>query len=225
MKRAISLLQAAALACCLCTGAFAASEEAMYAAGVLNDLGLFGGVGANADGSPNYDLDRPMTRAEAVTMLVRLLGKEEAAQTGTWDLPFRDVPDWAAPYVGYACFRGLTNGVDEGLFGSDTRVSATQYLTFLLRALGYSSDADFKWNEAWTLTDRLGITAGQYGSSSGFLRSDAVLVSRNALLAQVKGTERTLLSTLKLKTDERKADIAKRLYPPAPDSPEDPGLG
>ena len=212
MKRAISLI-------------VAASQEAMYAAGVLYDLGLFSGVGANQDGSPDYDLDRAMTRAEAVTMLVRLLGKEDTAMAGTWDLPFTDVPDWAAPYVGYAVSRGLTNGVDEGVFGSSARVTATQYLTFLLRALGYSSETDFQWNAAWTLTDSLGITAGQYGPRSAFLRSDAVLVSRNALLVSLKDSERTLLSTLKLKNGQSRADAARRLYPPEPLAEEDPGLG
>ena len=87
----------------------AASQEAIDAANALHDYGLFGGVGTNADGSINYDLDRTPTRAEAITMLVRLLGKEDEAKAGTWETPFIDVPDWAKPYVGYAYANKLTS--------------------------------------------------------------------------------------------------------------------
>lgn len=70
-------------------------------------------------------------------------------------------------------------------------------MTFVLRALGYSSESDFQWNRAWELTDQLGITAGQYGADSDFLRGDAVVVSRDALSTNVKGTSAALLDSLK----------------------------
>ena len=81
---------------------FAANSEEYNAAGVLYDIGLFSGTGTKADGSPEFDLDRVPTRNEAVTMLVRLLGKDEEAKNGSWDIPFDDVAEWAKPYVGYA---------------------------------------------------------------------------------------------------------------------------
>ena len=109
MKRRLTCL---ALVVLLLTGMAlpvqAASEKALHSADYLNSLGLFNGVGTGADGKPNYDLDRAPTRQEAVTMLVRLLGKEDEAVNGTWDMPFTDVDDWAAPYVGYAYAEGLT---------------------------------------------------------------------------------------------------------------------
>lgn len=45
----------------------------------LYELGLFNGTGTDTDGNPIFDLDRAPTRHEAVTMLVRLLGKGEEA--------------------------------------------------------------------------------------------------------------------------------------------------
>lgn len=51
-----------------------------------------------------------MTRSEAVTMLVRLLGRENEALSGKWETPFTDVPAWAEPYVGLAYENGLTTG-------------------------------------------------------------------------------------------------------------------
>ena len=71
--------------------ASAAKSEATEAAETLYGLGLFQGTGTDAAGRPNYDLERAPTRAEAVTMLVRLLGKEDAARAGAWQTPFTDV--------------------------------------------------------------------------------------------------------------------------------------
>ena len=193
MKKLIAILLAVCLVFALTPAAFAADAEEITAANVLNALGLFQGVGKDADGKPVYDLDRAPNRMEAVTMLVRLLGKEEEANAGTWEIPFTDVKDWAKPYVGYAYANGLTKGYSEKTFGGTDPVTATQYLTFALRALGYSSDSDFKWNAAWELSDQLGITAGEYdASTAAFDRGDVVKISYAALGVFVKGTGGTL---------------------------------
>ena len=191
-KKIISLLLALVLCVSIAAPVFAASETAIAIADTLYMYGLFKGVGNNADGSPNYDLDRGLTRAEAVTLLVRLLGKDAAATAGTHSTPFNDVPEWAKPYVGYAYANGLTNGVSDTSFGSGDSVSATQYLTFMLRALGYESGVDFQWDAAWILSDELKITSGQYGKDTEFLRSDAVIVSYYSIFVEKKGTGRYL---------------------------------
>ena len=193
MKKLIAILLAVCLVFALTPAAFAADAEEITAANVLNALGLFIGTGTDAEGKPIYDLDRAPNRMEAVTMLVRLLGKEEEANAGAWEIPFTDVKDWAKPYVGYAYANGLTKGYSEKTFGGTDAVTATQYLTFVLRALGYSSDSDFKWNAAWELTDQLGITAGEYdASTAAFDRGDVVKISYAALGVFVKGTGGTL---------------------------------
>lgn len=169
------------------------------AADRLFSLGLFKGVGLKADGSPDYALDRGLSRQEAVTMLVRLLGAEQEALAGGYSLPFTDVDEWARPYVGYAYANGLTNGLSETVFGGAQPVTAAQYLTFVLRAIGYSSGAQFDWATAWELTDTLGITDGEYNSrnNGNFLRGDAALVSAGALEAlMADGSGRTLLDVL-----------------------------
>ena len=188
MKRVLSALLAVCLLLAMIPAAYAAQTEATEAADTLHELGLFKGTGTDADGKPVFDLDRAPTRAEAVTMLVRLLGKESEAKSGSWTTPFTDVAAWAKPYVGYAYANGLTTGVGKGLFGGGRPVTAAQYLTFVLRALGYESGTDFSWDTAWTLTDALGITNGQYhaGTNNSFLRADAALVSVCALGAAAK---------------------------------------
>lgn len=196
MKKAISLFLTLVMMLSLVPAAFAASDEATQAANNLHNLGLFEGVGTRDDGTINYDLDRTMTRAEAITMLVRLLGKEDEAKATKWQTPFTDVAEWAKPYVGYAYAHSLTSGVSPRMFGSSSDISATQYLTFVLRALGYSSDSDFQWDKAWELTDRLSITNGQYNANTVFERSNAVIVSNKALSAKIKNTGNTLLASL-----------------------------
>lgn len=189
-KKIISLLLAIVLVCSMIPTAFAASDEAVTAADALHELGLFNGTGTDANGKPIYDLDRAPTRHEAVTMLVRLLGKGEEAVSGTWETPFTDVADWAKPYVGYAYANKLTSGTSATTFDGDALVTASQYITFVLRALGYNSGTDFQWDKAWELSDDLGITTGEYQSGEAFTRSDVARISVNVLpIAQKTSTE------------------------------------
>ncbi len=196
MKRFFCLLLALVLLCGLAPNAFAENDEAHEAADALHLLGLFRGKGTNPDGTPIYALDDESTRNEAVTMLVRLLGKEDEAKAGTWETPFSDVAEWAKPYVGYAYEHGLTKGTGDHTFGGASLITASQYLTFVLRALGYESGADFSWNAAWELTDRLGITEGAYGGQSGFTRGDVAIINLNALDKPLKGQSASLLTKL-----------------------------
>ena len=193
MKRWISLLLAFLLLLALTPAALAASAEAEQAAETLYGMGLFIGVGKGADGAPLFELDRAMTRPEAVTMLVRLLGKEEEAAEGSWNLPFEDVPGWARAAVGYAYANGLTNGVSETRFGASEPVDAAQYAAFVLRALGYVSGVDFHWANALSYAAELGLSVPSGGS---FTRADAVLLSLAALEQRLKGRSVTLKESL-----------------------------
>ena len=199
MKRILSGILAVVLLFLLTPAAFAASDEADTAAQTLYEMGLFQGVGKNSAGEPEFDLDRIPNRHEAVTMLVRLLGKEQEAKQGTWTIPFTDVADWARPYVGYAFANGLVAGTSETTYSGDAAVTASQYLTLVLRALGYESGTDFQWDKAWELTDQIGLTDGQYDRNDvPFLRGDVAIVSNNALTASIKGSVQHLADSLGL---------------------------
>ena len=124
MKKWISLFLAFAMLFALSLPVFAAESEAQEAAQTLHELGLFKGTGTDAAGKPVFDLNRAPTRAEAVTMLVRLLGKEDEALAGDWNTPFIDVADWAKPYVGYAYAYGLTNGTSATTYSGSTTIDA-----------------------------------------------------------------------------------------------------
>ncbi len=200
-RRAASFFLILALLLCLLPVAgnptLAASEEAQEAAELLYELGLFSGTGTDENGDPIFELDRAPTRHEAITMLVRLLGKEPEALAGVWELPFTDVSAWAKPYVGYAYTNKLTSGTSATTFSGNNTVSAAQYITFVLRALGYNSESDFRWNSSWELSDRLGITDGRYNASTeNFTRGDVAVISASALYATLKDSEKTLLMLL-----------------------------
>ena len=199
MKKLLALALTLCLVLGLAPGAAAAGTEAEDAAGALYALGLFRGTGTDAEGAPTFELGRALTRSEAVTMLVRLLGRENEALGGTWETPFTDVEAWAEPYVGLAYENGLTTGTGETAFGGGERVTAAQYITFILRALGYDdASGDFAWDRAWELSDELGITGGEYGAanSASFTRGDAALISLSALSQTLKGSETTLLERI-----------------------------
>ncbi|NMA24974.1 MAG: S-layer homology domain-containing protein [Clostridiales bacterium] len=76
-------------------------------------------------------------------MLVRLLGAEEAAKNCDWETPFTDIDGWAAPYIGYAYENKLVFGRSETTFDPTAVVTSAEFLTVVLRALGYSSFPGF----------------------------------------------------------------------------------
>lgn len=196
-KRFLSALLALTLLLGTLPSAFAAQTRTPYeAASALYTLGLFQGKQMSADGTPVFALADTATRAEAVTMLVRLLGKEDDAKAGTWSIPFTDVPAWAAPYVGYAYQNGLTVGTDATHFGSENTVSLNDYLTFLLRALGYSdAKGDFTWSSARVLAGAVGLLDSEPSSTAAFVRGDLARISFAALNATPKSGS-TLLTQL-----------------------------
>ncbi|MBE7019748.1 MAG: hypothetical protein E7413_07740 [Ruminococcaceae bacterium] len=162
-----------------------------HLAGDLKKLGLFQGVSEN-----DFDLDRAPTRLEALVMLVRLMGLGNSAQNSTASHPFTDVPEWANSYVGFAYQKGLTNGISDTVFGT-ADANAQTYLTFVLRALGYSDvdGKDFTWDNPFPLAEQLGLISPKTDLEN-FLRADVVLVSYAALEAKTKGTGGTLSQKL-----------------------------
>ena len=162
----------------------------------LYDLGLFQGAGTNADGTPDFALDETVTREQAVVMLLRLLGQEEDALAYTGRYPFTDVPEdhWARPYIAYAYACGYTSGMTFSQFGLGEPATVNMYLTFILRALGYSdTNGDFYYSGATTRAVSLGIIpAGVYDGNSALYRDDCAYICFNALMQPMANRIQTL---------------------------------
>ena len=86
----------------------------------LYELGLFKDTGTNTDGTSVFSLQNKATRLQALIILIRLLGLEEAALATEVVNPFSDISNASvgAKYAAYAYAIGLTNGIGGGKFGN-----------------------------------------------------------------------------------------------------------
>ncbi len=164
-------------------------------ADALSDLGLFSG------GSTGYELERASTRAEGLVMLLRLLGEQAQAAAYTGSHPFIDVPAWAEPYVAYAYAQGYTSGISATEYGSQNTLTMQDYMTFLLRALGYNDSAgDFSWRTAAETAVSYGILTElhreQIAERGVFYRDDIVYTSYQTLFLPCKDTDTLLCDRL-----------------------------
>lgn len=117
MKKLFSILLSLCLLCGTFT-AFAAEDtnntetaetvsETQAMADALNLLGLFRGTDLG------YELDRALNRAEALTLVVRMVGAEEEALAGSYAHPYTDVPAWASPLRGLRLYNGHHQGCQQ----------------------------------------------------------------------------------------------------------------
>lgn len=164
------------------------------AANELKEMNLFRGSDIG------FELDRVPTRFEAAAMLVRLFGAEDGAvmdfQLGNISHPFKDVPDWADHYVAWMYSNGLTKGISETEYGTGN-CTAQMYCTFILRALGYSEEAeDFTYDKAVEKTAQLGIFNREFIDADNFLRDHVAALSYQALASKVKGSDLMLIEKL-----------------------------
>lgn len=163
-------------------GAGGGNRDPEKFANALKSLGLF--LGSDS----GFELGRKPTRIEAVIMLIRLLGKEGEAKSGTYTHPFTDVPEWADSYIGYAYEKSLANGTGSTTFGTED-ATAQMFLTFVLRALGYQDDtkggSDFSYDNAVDFAQSRGLVGGP-DEINNFNRGSCVMEMESALRQSLK---------------------------------------
>lgn len=161
----------------------------------LTEMGLLKGTGA-AYGS-GYELERQAVRVEGLVMFIRLMGEENAALASTAVNPFADSPSWADRYLAYAYEKGYTTGIGTNaagklMFGPNNTITAGEYMTFVLRALGYTesgTNPDFTWQNAMDAAVAYGVIRQSEAallSGSSFTRAQVVYMSVCALSAPTK---------------------------------------
>jgi len=205
MKKTLSLILVVALVVGMTTVAYAATPKYTYVvhpnaiaqttlerADMLKDMGLFAGT------DKGYELETSPTRTQAVVFLLRMLGEEKAALNSNYTCPFTDVPSWAYKYIAYAYNKGYTNGISATQFGANDLVTPVQFVTFMLRALGYSDkNGDFTYSLSLKMANALGIIcAEKYEAMNNFTRGDCVDIIYKVLNAKMKGKTKTLAKTL-----------------------------
>lgn len=184
---------AAAVAVCgkyRVTPAFSYKQQNVDMAFALSQMNLLAGTGSG------FKLDRKAMRSEGLVMMLNFMGLAKEASKATGSIPFTDVHEWMKPYVVYAYKNGLTAGTSSTKFSPDALMSANEYVTFLLRAIGYQDGGkDFTWDTAVTKAKNLGIyTAGEYTylTASPFVRDKMVYASFYMLNAQTKSSGKLL---------------------------------
>lgn len=193
LKRLTSIIIAASVICS--SPVFAATNEQIQSAWSLYSMGLFSGTGLNADGTPVFDLDSSLTRAQAIVLILNLTGKASEAENGSWKSPYTDLPQWAEKYIGYAYTMGYVQGSASDKFDPDSTVDANQFCAFIMRVLGYSeSKGDFTYENALKTAYEKGIAKESY---SGFTRGDAVEIAYKALSLNINNSSVTLYDTLR----------------------------
>ncbi len=146
----------------------------------LYKLGLVKGYDASGT---NFGLEDKLSRVQAVVQVIRYLGVEKEALSGNFSHPFTDVPAWADKYIGYAYANGITVGRSPKTYDPDGEVTEAQFLTFMLRAIGYS---DAKGDFSWDAPEALAVKSGMVESVRNgaiFLRGDAFKICWSALSA------------------------------------------
>ena len=200
LKKALSLVLVLAMVFALAVPGFAADTTKKAAdfkdyskvtnkeaVDVLTAIGVING---NADGT--FAPEGSFTRAEAATMITYLtLGKTVANALPVSATKFSDVPatHWAAKYVQYCADAGIVNGVGDGKFDPDAKLTATQWALMLLGALGYNAKNEGIGGEGWELaTTRLAMKAGIASASDltgTFNRDVAAKMAFKTLTADV----------------------------------------
>ncbi|KNY25374.1 carbohydrate-binding protein [Pseudobacteroides cellulosolvens] len=163
----------------------------------LKSLNLFLGT------DKGFELDKELTREQSIVMVLRLLGLEQTAKNQKNKSTFTDIPSghYAEYYVSYAYSIKLTSGISNNRFGAGMNVTANQYITYLLRSLGYDdSKGDFVWSESIDKALSIGLISPveykYYKSSQSIIRDDVVAASYSALKTKMKGSEKTLIRKL-----------------------------
>ncbi|MGI6423973.1 MAG: S-layer homology domain-containing protein [Tepidanaerobacteraceae bacterium] len=117
---------------------FAAEEEKLPTEVVrAQALGILKG-----DDQGNLNLDQPITRAEALALIVRISGLEKSAELMAGQTQFADVNaapnlQWATGYINLGVGQGIVNGYPDGTFKGTNQVTYAEMAKMLLYAMNY----------------------------------------------------------------------------------------
>jgi len=197
MKKKIALLLAIAMCASGVQSVYAKEETPEARAQALYNLGLF-------KGSDNgFELENNATRGQIAITLIRLMGKEAKAQMQINTHPFYDVPQWADKSIAWLYENYYINGVEWNEYGFEQMASPQQFVTMLLRTLGYSdtNGLDFTYDNALGFAQSIGLVSNAEKYNTPTLsRADMVSLAYEALCLPIKNSRRTLARKL---CDER----------------------
>lgn len=171
--RAFSKIIVLVLALLISVHSVAMAKTDTEYADILYELGLLKGT------DKGYELERTLTREEAVTVLVRLLGEEDNLKNYDFEEKFTDVQRdrWSFEYVMYCFDNKITYGTGEDTFSPDATIDAYQFVTLLLRLMGYEDTELYNsLDDAVTYQLFNSEVANRLTESENFTREDMVYI-------------------------------------------------
>lgn len=100
-------------------------------------------IAANQHVMEDKDLNEKMTRKELATIGVRLKDLENLVQFYEDKNIFPDVKGWATPYINLAYSFDIMKGTTDDKFEPDANVTYIEFLTVIMRVMGYADGIDF----------------------------------------------------------------------------------
>lgn len=165
-----------------------AAENADYA-DTLYELGLFKGT------ENGYELERSLSREESATMLVRLLGEEDNLDSNDYDEIFEDVSGdrWSFSYVMYCFENEITKGTGANTFSPELTIDAQQFVTLVLRLMGYTDiEPENALEQSIYLNMLNSGTVRNLEKATVFTRDDMVYIVYRSLMCKM--SDGTLLA-------------------------------
>lgn len=172
LRKVIALLVAITVLAVTVVPVFADESESEFLfadkAKILGDLDLIDGSGTDADGNKVFQLGEELDRQTAVTLIIKIFGKKEAALALTAEeiksalSKFEDkgdIHESMEAYVAYAVIEGLSNGTSTKTFSPELQLDGRTLATLVLRELGYEVSAEGWKNAAVTLAEVGGLNA------------------------------------------------------------------
>jgi methionine-rich copper-binding protein CopC len=211
MKRTLSLVLALVMVLGSFGAAFAADAETtdeLSAGAFLETVGVLEG-----DDDGNLMLDKTLLRRDMVILLSRLMGAEEtAAEFPSESLAFEDITDaYYNGYIAWSVNNGLIEGHSETVFGFNENVTAQQYVTVLMRALGYEV-ADEDYAAVLETAAELGLCEGlEVENEDEILRGQMAVMTLNTLGTEMKDSEVTLAEDLGIEMPEPEVTEATKV--------------
>ena len=206
-KKILALLLAFAMTFSTVITAFAeetvvvTAEEIGADAKALEILDVLQGAG---DGVTAEYLATTPDRLQAAIMFLRLKGLEEEAIAFTGTDNFADGNIlWSEGKAIMAYLKAHPElgwvGINSTDFGPYLKIEADQYYKVMLEALGYKQNTstvvgDFAWSEVMEFAASKGLV--KLAGNTKFTVNDFAIATVEALKAEVKGTDKTLIDTL-----------------------------
>lgn len=157
---------------------------AEHEADVLSKLGLLKGT------QKGFELEKPVTRAEAVTIVLRMVGEDKLVNQSVNYQQFSDVKasHWAFGSISYAAGKGYVNGTSKTTFEPERLITGQEFVKILLSAMGYEGigldnvyEAGIKAGLLVNNYTKLAVSTKDYK----LIRNDVVNICYSALFAKM----------------------------------------